>query len=344
MNTKQILLIGGGTALGAFAAVAIMKALPSEAGEAAKRELVEAPKIPAVDSRLPSMDSGLDAKSEFRNNVSSLVEEIDRESTIDPDELESRREEFEDAMKERQMTRLTDKMAKWGAALGLDEGQKEKLVEISGAQIEELETLAAAAEGDDPAAMSTAAKRAMAIMSGRALEESMAEILTPEQKTRYDEFGARQNASRAEARALRQIATLQEDLMLTNEQRNDVYGLVYDDALKQVEGDSDVTSMIEQFTSESGVSLDPSVQGMISSLANRGLEELASGEDLDADSIGAIAESAMGDSIEQQVDLLRPVLTDAQLDLYRSQLEGRIGGLMRMGLGGPSSGDSGGNP
>ncbi len=336
MNAKQILLIGGGTAFGAVAAVALMKALPSGKEETANPESAGAPRVAAVNPAKNTAASKSDGKSELQGKIGPLIDEMADNPPIDPAELEGRRDEFRDAMKERQMERITNQMAKWSAALGLDEGQQEKLLDIANAQSEEMEALAAAAEGGDPAAISESAKRAMAIMSGRALEESMADVLTPDQQEKYEAFGTRQNASRAEARTLRQLATLQEDLMLTPEQRNDVYGIVYENSLAQVEGDSDMTSMIEQFASEAGVSLDPSLQGMISSLANRGLEEMASGKEMNRDSIKEFAESAMSDSIAQQVDQLRPVLTEAQLDLYRSQLEGRIGGLMQRGLGGDS--------
>ncbi len=228
------------------------------------------------------------------------------------------------------MERMTDKMAKWSAALGLDESQQETLVDIAGAQLDELEGLAAVAEGGDPAAISASAKRAMAIMSGRALEESLAGVLTPDQRERYEQFGSRQNESRAEARTLRQLATLQESLLLSPQQRNDVYGILYEESIEEIEGGSDVTSMIEQFASQAGVTVDPSLQGMIASLANRGLEELASGREIDGESVKEMAEEVLNGSINDQVGRLAPVLTEAQLELYRAQLEERLGNLGRM--------------
>ena len=222
------------------------------------------------------------------------------------------------------MDRLTNKVAKWSAALGLDQEAQEKLLEIADTQFDELEALGKDAEGGDPSTISESAKRAMAIMSGRALEESMVETLTPEQKEKYEQFGNRQAQSRAEASTLRQLASLQEELMLTPEQRNNVYGIILEDSLEQAEASSDVNSMIDQFASQSGVSLDPSLKNMISSLANRGLEELASGNEFNGDSVRELAETAMNDSITQQVERLAPVLTEAQLELYRSQLESRL--------------------
>ena len=328
MNMKQILFIGGGTAFGAIAAVIIMKSQTTGDEGAGNPEPAAPPKVAVVD---PDPKEG-DGQSDLKPAAGSILEQfVEANPEIDLTELEGRREEFRSSMRERQMERLTSKMAKWGAALGLEEGQREKLLEIADAQFEELETLAVNAEGGDATLISESAKRAMAIMSGRALEESMAELLTPSQKVTYQEFGERQDQSRAEARTLRQLAGLQEDLMLTPEQRNDVYGVLYENSLTEVQGKSDVSSLIESFASQAGVTLDPALQGVISGLADRGLEGLASGQALDRESIEEFAKGAVNESVEQQIEQLRPVLTEDQLQLYRSQLEGRIGNLLRRG-------------
>jgi hypothetical protein len=279
----------------------------------------------------PGLKEG-DGQSDQKPAAGNILEQIaEANPELDLAEFEGRRDEFRSAMRERQMERLTSKMAKWSAVLGLEEGQREKLLELADAHFEELETLEANAESGDSALISDSAKRAMAIMSGRALEESMAELLTPSQKATYQEFGERQDQSRAEARTLRQLAGLQEDLMLTPEQRNDVYGVLYENSLTEVQGKSDVSALIESFASQAGVTLDPALQGVISGLADRGLEGLASGQALDRESIEEFAKGAVNGSVEQQIEQLRPVLTEDQLELYRNQLEGRIGNLLRRG-------------
>ncbi len=325
---KQILFIAGGIAFGAIVAVVIMQAKPTGEESATIPKPAVSPKVVAVDQEPKEGDD----QSEQKPAAGSVLGQIaEANPEIDLAELEGRRDEFRSGMRERQMERLTSKMAKWSAALGLEEGQREELLEIADAQFKELETLTVNAEGGDSALISESAKRAMAIMSGRALEESMAELLTPSQKEAYQEFGERQDQSRAEARTLRQLAGLQEDLMLTPEQRNDVYGVLHENSLAEVQGKSDISSLIESFASQAGVTIDPALQGVISGLANRGLEGLASGQALDRESIEEFATGAVSESVEQQVEQLRPVLTEDQLQLYRSQLEGRIGNLMRRG-------------
>ena len=330
MNMKQILFTAGGIAFGAIVAVVIMQAKPTGEESATIPKPAVSPKVAAVDQEPKEGDDQSDQQPAAGSILGQIAE---ANPEIDLAELEGRRDEFRSGMRERQMERLTSKMAKWSAALGLEEGQREELLEIAEAQFEELETLTVNAEGGDSALISESAKRAMAIMSGRALEESMAELLTPSQKETYQEFGERQDQSRAEARTLRQLAGLQEDLMLTPEQRNDVYGVLHENSLAEVQGKSDISSLIESFASQAGVTIDPALQGVISGLANRGLEGLASGQALDRESIEEFATGAVSESVEQQIEQLRPVLTEDQLQLYRSQLEGRIGNLMRRGQG-----------
>ena len=330
MNTKQILFVGGGTAFGALAAVLLMKSQTSAIESAAGQDSTDtAPKISSVEGE----KSPEATKSDRVPGTGSVLEQFaDANPDVDLDALESRREEFRDSMKERQMERLSSKMAQWSAALGLDAEQQEKMVEISSQQFDELEALAqSASESGDPAAISASAKRAMAIINGSALEESMTELLTPEQREKHKEFGERQDQSRAEARTLRQLAGLQEDLMLTPAQRNDVYAVLYENSLASTQDDSGVGSMIETFASQSGMSIDPSLQGVLSKIASQGLEGLATGQKFDRDSITQMAKGAATESIEKQIEQLRPVLTPGQLDLDRSQLESRVGNLMKLG-------------
>lgn len=329
MNTKQILYIGGGSFFGAVAAVLLMKASPSGNDNVIDQE-------PSADLKVSQVATGQDQENGKPEGVAptrSILGQLAEENPeLDIDELKNRREEFADSMKERQMERLTNKMAQWSAALGLDAEQQKKMVEIADQQLTELEQITvSASESGDPAAISESAKRAMAILSGRALEDSMGELLSPGQQEKHQEFSSRQNESRAEGKTLRQLASLQEDLMLTPEQRNDVYGVLYENSVASVQDDSGISSMIETFASQSGMSLDPSLQGVISQIANEGLAGLASGQSMDRESITEMAASAAKESIAKQVEQLRPILSAGQLELYRSQLESRVGNIMKLG-------------
>lgn len=329
MNTKQILLIGGGSAFGAVAAVLLMKSMPSGNDDASDPGVSGDPKVTQATT---NQNQDVESSERVTSTRTVLDQIADANPELDLEKLEDQRDEFADSMKERQMERLTNKMAQWSAALGLDEDQQKQMIEMAEEQLSELEGIAvSASESGDPAAISDSAKRAMAIMSGRALEDSMGTLLNADQKEKYDAFSERQTQSRAEGRTLRQLAGLQEDLMLTPEQRNDVYAVLYENSIASAEDDSGVSSMIETFASQSGMSIDPALQGVISQIANQGLAGLASGQSLDRESITEMAKGAASQSIEQQVEQLRPILSAGQLDLYRSQLESRVGNLMKLG-------------
>lgn len=246
----------------------------------------------------------------------------------DPESI-AQREKLKQDLRKMQITQLSNKMAKWGAALGLDEGQQGKLLDHADGQMDELEKLAVdASQTKDPAKLSESAKRAMDIISGKALQESMVTMLSPAQKEKYEVFRKQQNQNKAEVTALRQLAGIQEDLMLTPEQRNGVYSVLYEEAaIKAEQGGGGVGSVIESMASSAGVNLDPAMQGIISSIANRGLEELASGRQIDAETARQFSEEAAKKALDQQVERFRPVMTAAQIDLYRNQLEERMKGF-----------------
>lgn len=324
---KQSLLIGGATAMGAVAAVVLMKNWPAEASDGMEEGTQVAEGSAATGQGASASEAATTSESDRALSARNPDEAPAEAPEIDAAALEERRDEFRSQMRERQMDRLTDKMAKWSAALGLDESQQGELLDLANAQFDEMEAMAAAVEGGDPGELSDKARRAMAIMSGRALEESMVDLLTPSQREKYQEFENAQTQNRAEAGALRQLATLQEELMLTPEQRNDAYGIIYADQLARAEENSDVSSMIKEFAGQSGLNVDPALQGMISSIAEKGLARLASGEEMDGEGIRELAEGAMTSSVEEQVELLRPVLTEGQLELYRGQLSDRLKNL-----------------
>jgi len=246
------------------------------------------------------------------------------EAVEDPE----RQEEVRNAMRERQMERITSQAAKWAAALGLDATQQERLLDIASGQLDELEKLAVEGmDNGDPAAVSESARRAMEILSGQALESSLAEMLTPDQRVAYEEFNNRQNVSRAESRALRQLAGLNEELMLTPAQRNQVYAIYYDGAMAEIGGSDPLQATIDNLASSAGITVDPAVQSIISSIANRGLAEMASGRSIDPEAIEAMARESMQQSLDSEVNRLRGVLNEAQLEIYRNQLRSQMQNL-----------------
>lgn len=319
---KPIVYLAGAGLVGTIVGIAAMQVLRSqERGDA-----VETPAVAetTATSARNTADAGAPPAGKTRSSA-GLLRELSESSgsTEIADALsnEERREEVRDAMRDRQMERFTNQAARWSAALGLDANQQERLLDIASGQIDELEKLAVdGMENGDPATVSQSARRAMEILSGQAMEASLDEMLTPDQRQAYQAFSNRQNVSRAESRALRQLAGLNEELMLTPEQRNQVYAVYYDEAMTEIGGKDPLQATIDNLASSAGISVDPAMQSMISSLANRGLAELASGRPIDPETIESMAMESIQQSLDTEANRLRGVLNEAQLEIYRSQL------------------------
>lgn len=333
MKKQSILYATGGVVLGAVTAFGVIQ-MQSNSSDTADVKSEEV-KPPSANKRsvLRSGERVLDESrmaQRARDVLGLSPEETDKLLSNDNPEAQAQREKLKQNLRKRQIAQLTNKMAKWGAALGLSEGQQGKLLDLADDQMDELEKLAVdASESQDPAQLSESAKRAMSIISGKALEESMLNTLTPAQKEKYESFKKQQNQNKAEVAALRQLAGIQENLMLTPEQRNGVYSvLLYEEAAKKAGQDlGGVESVIESVASSAGVTLDPAMQSVLSSVANRGLDELASGRQIDAETARQISEETAKAAVDQQVNRFRTVMTPAQLELYRTQLEDRINGI-----------------
>lgn len=340
MKKQGILYAAGGIVLGGLTAFGVMQMQSDQSSDTSDGNSDDqiTQKSPRRAAAYGMADSGAaEAKSAQRI---SQTGEVGKEGEVMNVDAEARREEFRQELRKRQLAQLTKKMAKWGAAMGLNEDQQGKLLDLAEGQMDELEKLAVdASESQDPKALSESAKRAMDIISGNALQDSMVDILTPAQKEKYEAFKKQQNQNRAEVSALRELAGIQENVMLTPEQRNGVYSILYEEASKKAQkSGGNVGSVIESLASSAGVNLDPALQGVISSVANRGLEELASGRQLDAETARQLSEEAVKGALDKQVDRFRPVMTPAQLDLYRSQLEDRMKGLLNQ-AGVPADGE-----
>jgi len=327
MNTKQakpFIYFAAAVCVGAIIAFASMKAVSSSGAGDSKNQAAENAATPKT-KKTPAAGGSSETGSPTRT-LRELAGRADTEDTAeDAAEDEKAAEEMRVTMRERQMDRFTKQAAKWSAALGLGPEQNEKLMEAARGQLDELEKIAVEGmDSEDPAAVSASARRAMEILSGSALESSLSETLTLDQRKSFEEFGARQDVSRAESSALRQVASLNEELMLTPEQRNQVYAKFYDGAINRSKDDEGLNKTIENIASSAGVSVDPSMQGVLSKIASRGLAEFASGRELDPEALEAMARETVEQSAASQAESLRGILTDSQLEIYRNQMIERM--------------------
>jgi len=160
MNTKQTLLLGGGTVFGALAAVALMNVKTSDDTDTASGSDGPNSKLESARTKGQPDDEAAASRIKIKPDPDQVVENAPE---IDPQELAERRDEFRNEMRERQMDRLTNKMPKWSAALGLDKDQQGKLRNLADQQFDEMAAMEQTVEGGDPTAISDSTKQAMAV-------------------------------------------------------------------------------------------------------------------------------------------------------------------------------------
>ena len=320
MNTKQIkplIYLAAAVCIGSI--IAFAAANSGGAGDS-KNQAAEN----AATSKTKNAPAA-GGRSETGSSTRTLRELAERTDTED----EKAAEEMRNTMRERQMDRFTNQAAKWSAALGLGPEQNEMLMEAARGQLDELEKIAVEGmDSEDPATLSASARRAMEILSGNALESSLSKTLTPEQRKSLEELTAKQDKSDAESNALRQVAELNEKLGLTPEQRNQVYAQVYGGAIKSSKDDKGFNKTVKNFADSAGVSVDPSMQSVLSTIANKGLAQLATGGNLDPAALETMAREAVEQSAADQAESLRGILTDGQLDIYRNDIIDRMQNLL----------------
>jgi len=70
------------------------------------------------------------------------------------------------------------------------------------------------------------------------------------------------------------------------------------------------------------------MQSVLSTIANKGLAQLATGGNLDPAALETMAREAVEQSAADQAESLRGILTDGQLDIYRNDIIDRMQNLL----------------
>lgn len=158
------------------------------------------------------------------------------------------------------------------------------------------------------------------------LDEALADILTDDQRTAYDEMKQRERQNKVEASAYKELAKVQGVLDLSGEQKDQVYQLLHDQADQSMDTNKDANAIVASVTEGFGVDLGSgfatAIQGFINQSDN--------GEEPTQDRaqiLQAMQESRQKE-IDSKVELLAPVLDDQQEVSYREHLETSGGGIL----------------
>ncbi len=168
-------------------------------------------------------------------------------------------------------------------------------------------------------------KELSTLMKGDALDEATAGLLTDEQKSSFDALKGKERQSRIDSKALKDLGNLGTVLDLTQDQKDAVYGVLSEQAAKQ-EDSNKSTAMMGMFTEGMGIQIDDEIG--IQDILQEQMENHVDGPP-SAD-IKKTIEETIRKRTDEKVEALRPVLSEPQLQQYRTHLETKAAGMMNM--------------
>ena len=238
---------------------------------------------------------------------------------------------FREMMVTRQKAKEEAQIKKLVDRLGLTDAQADQLRAHYAKNREKLQALMEGGEGDW-----SRVKDFTKMMRGDELEGALADILTEDQKSSYQEMKQRDRANQVEARAYKDLAKIQGVIDLSAEQKDQVYSILHEEADRSIDANKDANTMVSAFTEGLGITIDPGDLG-IASVVQVQIDRAANGEQPEpqnGDWQKTMQENRQKE-IDQKVEALAPVLDDAQEQTYRAHLEsqgaGLLGGLLQGG-------------
>ena len=138
------------------------------------------------------------------------------------------------------------------AELGLDTDQEKALRAYFDKQLDLLSSSNPMEMAGDPESMKTMA----AAMRSDGLAEAMDEHLSKEQKEALDAMQQRKKKNKIEGLAMKDLSKIQQALDLNDEQRDEVYNILIEDAESKLENESDASVVMNGMMKSMGLEMD----------------------------------------------------------------------------------------
>lgn len=312
---NTLLIVVAGIGLG-FAAGWLAKPTP----ETASRSVEDSAR--SSSRKMVSASPQSAAKTARRNRVvlgENAADDVDPELQKAIDETQSRQTKM---MRKRFSDQFDLKIAAMIKELGLNAGQEQALRDFYAKQLEKIDISNMASIMTDPGKISEIA----GAIRGDGLNDYMQAHLSGDQLDGLEAYQERKKKSQVESVALKDLAKLQQTLDLSLEQKDEVYGLLMEDAEKGLEEQSDADFVSRAMMSSYGVEMDLGDMDMGSMM------ELANPQnagDLNQASMIQQIKDKRQKQIDAKVERLAPVLNDNQQAQYRKSLESK-GGMLNM--------------
>lgn len=244
-------------------------------------------------------------------------------AAVDPEEVRKAQGQMTKAMADRRRVDFERHLGKLAGALALTDAQKSEAMKWLDGKIRGLAEM----DLSDPSAMMDR-NGPLASLTTEAMEQELAKGLSDTQKTALAGFKEKETRAKVDSMALKSLSQLQGVVDFDEGQRDEVYKILSAEAERKVMSDAAASNPASIFTEGMGIDLDPYDLGLHEAMTT-GFAE--TGQENQRSMIENLRKM-VDDRINAKVDLLRPVLNERQLELYRSELKakgtGFLGGAM----------------
>jgi len=170
-------------------------------------------------------------------------------------------------------------------------------------------------------------------------DQLLTDIMTDEQKIRYEALKERERESAIDSKALQNLAGINKLLDLNEDQKDNVYEILYKQATKTIDKPTDQTGGYFSMTSSSdGVEVVSDTFGIGKILDQQRKTMKKNGTKTDSATLREMATDGANQNINARLDELKTVLDDSQIEQYRKHLTTQansIIGNMIMDFGSP---------
>lgn len=251
--------------------------------------------------------------------IVSSEDELDEETKKQIEQAQSRQQKMMRNSLKKKFDMRIDAMV---AELGLDANQEKALRDYFDKQLDILSSADPQTAMTDPEAMAKMA----AAMRGDGLTEAMADHLSEDQQAGLEAMQARKKKNKIEGMAMKDLSKIQQNLDLTDDQRDEVYNILIEDAETKLENESDTNVVMNGMMKSMGIDMDLGDMDMGSMMQ---LDPAQNDGEVDPANAIAQIQEQRANNINAKVERMAPVLNETQLKQYRNHLESS-GGMLNM--------------
>ncbi|BDS06432.1 hypothetical protein NT6N_14720 [Oceaniferula spumae] len=317
---NTLLTATAGIALG-FAAAWFIKPTTEQADASTAEAPRPASRASTVANTSPEEKSRSLTRSGVTIQSATSMDDLDPETKKAMAEGQQRQSEM---MRKRFSDQFDMKIAAMVKDLGLNAEQEKALREFYAEQLKKIDLSDMASFGTDPDKM----KEMAAAIRGDGLNDFMKSHLSEDQMEGLEAYQERKKKSKIESAALKDLAKLQQNLDLSQEQKDDVYGILMEDAEKRMDAQSDADYVARAMMSSYGMEMDLGDMDMGSVIS---LASPDNGGNIDQATVIQQMKENRQKQIDEKVQRLSPVLNETQQAQYRKSLENK-GGMLNMML------------